>query len=354
MKKSLAEKVLSREFRNKLDRDVAPHIFLRADGRGNCGLHTARVRKAALLLCFAQLKVLGYRLQEAKNMRTKHVRALVSFWDSTGLSASEIQNRFSFLTTYCEWMGKRDVMGELSDYLPKERYVRTGIAQENRSWKHNGVDFDVVVEKAKELDERMAAMILMQHTFGLRVKESIEFKPAHSLIDGGKAIEVFLGTKGGRLRRIDMATPEQVAAMTFARLVASKHPSGRLRWPDTTWRQAQGRFYRLMRRKLGISRQQCNVTAHGLRHGNLQGGYTRRTGLPTPIEGGALGQIDWETHQAACREVAKDAGHNRSYVTGGYCGSYGHQLRGTHNSAEHPPESGNGDGDAMDINSQPE
>lgn len=50
-------------------------------------------------------------------------------------------------------------------------------------------------------------------------------------------------------------------------------------------------------------------------------------GLPSPIKGGALGQIDRETHRVAIITVSRALGHGRIDVTTGYYGSYGHALR---------------------------
>ncbi|MCK7499510.1 MAG: hypothetical protein MZW92_60780 [Comamonadaceae bacterium] len=84
--------------------------------------------------------------------------------------------------------------------------------------------------------------------------------------------------------------PQQREAPAWARAVAAKSHRGRIRWPDCTFEQAQNRFYHIVEKRLGISLEQCGVTPHGLRHSYAQRFYARRTGLPTPVQGGALGQ----------------------------------------------------------------
>ena len=79
--------------------------------------------------------------------------------------------------------------------------------------------------------------------------------------------------------------------------------------------------------KHGITKGVLGVTAHGLRHGGIQDGYERETGYPTPIKGGALGEIDRETHRVASMTVSRESGHARYDVVPTYCGSYGHALR---------------------------
>ena len=97
--------------------------------------------------------------------------------------------------------------------------------------------------------------------------------------------------------------------------------------PPSTWKQAQQRFYGLIRNRLGISKKALGVTPHGLRHGYVQDEYRELTGLPTPVEGGALGKIDRETHRSASMTVSRWVGHGRIDVTTSYYGSYGHALR---------------------------
>ena len=180
---------------------------------------------------------------------------------------------------------------------------------------------------AKSIDERLGVILAMQHFFVLRVKESIELRPALALVEDGQAIEVYLGTKGGRVRRVEIETDDQRDVFDWARRVAAEGNTKRLRWTDCTWKQAQNRFYNLVRKRLGITGKLKGITAHGLRHGYAQRRYRQQTGLPTPVEGGALGQIDRATHEAASFVVTRELGHGRKDVVTSYYGSYGHQLR---------------------------
>lgn len=53
--------------------------------------------------------------------------------------------------------------------------------------------------------------------------------------------------------------------LEWAIRIADKHGTGRVRWRDRTWKQAQGRFYRLAK-FLRITKAGLGVTAHGVRH----------------------------------------------------------------------------------------
>lgn len=329
MAKSLAEKILPVSVRDCILRTVIPFVACRANGKGVASYKTQDERRATILLAVAQLWMLGFRIRKLESLSAKHVEALVTYWHEDGLSASMLHTRLSMLRVACDWMGKRNVVKDITDYLPKEAVCRSTVVTESKAWDAKQVDPLQIIQLAKQVDERLAAMLTMQHFFGLRVKESIMLCPNKALIDGGTAIEVHEGTKGGRPRRIEIETTDQRHAIDYAREVAMKGNTKRLRWPDCTWKQAQNRFYNLVRKRLGITASDLGVTPHGLRHGFAQRDYRRQTGLPTPVEGGALGRIDREKHQMASLTTSRALGHGRIDVTTGYYGSYGHQLRGS-------------------------
>jgi site-specific recombinase XerC len=323
---SLAQRNLPKSLRDEIQRYLDAHNKFRSDGSRVASAQTQDDRSGEIFRAYARLWLLGYRIKKPESIAAKHIEALMNFWDESGVSARTIHTRLSNLRTFCNWMGKRGVVKDMKDYLTPERVMRTTIAQADLSWKAKGIDPESIIDTATEFDERFGAMLMLQHYFYLRVKESIEIRPAESLIDNGDAIELHLGTKGGRPRRIDIKTTKQRIAFDFARTVAAKGNTGRLRWTNCTWKQAQRRFYWYME-KHGITKGVLGVTAHGLRHGGIQDGYERETGYPTPIKGGALGEIDRETHRVASMTVSRESGHARYDVVPTYCGSYGHALR---------------------------
>ncbi len=327
MAKSLAEEVLPKSVRDAISRTIEPNIHLRADGKGVCSSKTQHERRQTYFLSMAQLWQLGFRIKKLESLAAKHVDALMAYWHANNLSASMLHTRRSMLSVLCNWMGKENVVKNLTDYLPAEAVRRSTVATQSKTWESNGVDPLEIIELAKQVDERFAVMLALQCHFGLRVKESIEFRPANALIDGGEAIEIHEGTKGGKPRRIPVDTPERLAVMSWARSVAITGNTKRLRWTDCTWKQAQSRFYHFIRNRLGISKKLMGVTAHGLRHGYANVFYRDETGCATPIEGGALGKITRVEHQMASLTVSRALGHGRIDVTASYYGSYGHALR---------------------------
>ncbi len=327
MAKSLAEKILPKIVIDAVLRTITPFLEKRAHKGGNASIKTQHERRSTILLCVAQLWMHGFKIRKLESLAEKHVACLVAYWHETKLSPSMLHTRLSMLRVACEWMGKRGVVKDLTDYLPAESVARSSVAKASLAWDAKEVDPVEIINLAREIDERLAVILALQHYFGLRVKESIEIRPESAVIEGGTILEIHQGTKGGRPRWIRIDSIEKREVISWARRIASSGNSKRLRWTDCTWPQAQNRFYNLARKRLGITKKALGVTAHGLRHGFAQRDYQRQTGLPTPIEGGALGRIDRETHQMACLTTSRAFGHGRIKVTAGYYGSYGHQLR---------------------------
>lgn len=333
MTQSLADKLLPTRLKVDVARILKDNNHRRAklghDGRvGAASFATQHERESIVLLCFAQLWEMGYRLKAAKSLGERHVRVLAERWSQEGLAAGTINTRVSYLSTFAAWIGKKGMVGSPADYCGKERVARSHIADRNKSWPANGKSPEEVIALARQIDERLALYLTLQHTLGLRVKESLEFRPLVSLADDGVTVEIFEGTKGGRRRSVMLDTEAKRQAMAWAMEVAKETRGGRLRWAGLTFKQARRRFHDLMERKLGITRRESGVTAHGLRHGFAQEHYRRQSGgLPTPIEGGAIGAIDRETHARAGMSTSKALGHCRVSITGAYCGSYGHGFR---------------------------
>lgn len=137
------------------------------------------------------------------------------------------------------------------------------------------------------------------------------------------ALEVYGGTKGGRPRLVPIKMPEQADVIAWVKCVAVKSPSGGIRWPEHSWMQAQRRFYYLMK-KLGLTRRELGVTAHGLRHDKAQATYRSVTGKATPIEGADPKCFDRQSHWIATLKTSGLLGHGRPAVTTYYIGSHGH------------------------------
>lgn len=346
MRTSLAQKVLPRAFREECQ-----HIFEKHNHRiysprkrvpRNCSTATRNERSTTILLCFATLFNLGFKLQSPTHLREKHIHVLCEHWSLINLAARTLHTRLSMLRVFSSWIGKSGLVRAIEFYFPGQEDLihRHTVAQMNLSWEANGINAEEVIDHAREIDEVMACCLGLQHAFGLRVKESIELNPRKATDYDRRFLYVTDGTKGGRPRFIEIKSEYQCQKLEQAIALADRHGTGRIRWPDLDWEQAQGRYYHYCG-CLGISKSGFfKVTSHGLRHEYAQKTYTDRTGLPPPISGGAPADISVDEHRRASIDVSRELGHGRIGVTTAYCGSYGHQLRGRTKSEENPSESG--------------
>ncbi len=329
MSVSLADQILPKAVIDGVHRTIEPFLRLRANGKGVCSSKTRDERQQFYLRIVAELWDQGLRIRKLESLSEKHIEALMSRWHDAGICVATLHTRLSMISVLCAYLGKRGLTKPIYRYFPDENMRRSTVVKESKAWKAKGVNVDEMIALATQVDERLGVMLALQHTLGLRVKESIELRPSHGLIDSGKTLELHQGTKGGKPRTVPVNTPERVRVLQWAISVANSGNSKRVRWPDCTWKQAQRRFYHYVNNRLGISKKDMGVTPHGLRHGYVQDAYREQTGLPTPVEGGALGKIDRETHQMASMTVSRWVGHGRIDVTTSYGGSYGHALRPT-------------------------
>lgn len=324
---SLASRILPKRLRDELERILAANVARRANGNGVCSTKTQLERRQTLSLAFGQLWEMGYRIASVGSLGERHVKALVERWDAEGLVPNTLHTRVSVLKVFSTWIGKRGLVQDIDAYLPKARIARHVATTDNKAWHARQIIPETVIEDARAADPRFAVCLELQYQLGLRVKESIELKPAQALLPDGQTLEIYEGTKGGRIRRIELNTPAKRAAFEQGREIAALNKTGRVRWPGMTWLKARRYFYHLCERQ-GITRARLGVTAHGLRHSSAQREYRLVAGYSTPVEGGAVGQITRAIHQLASSHVACHHGHGREQVSGAYCGSYGHQLRG--------------------------
>lgn len=339
---SLADQVLPKRFRDELDRilnqhNQKNHSVIRVIPRDS-SRKTRRERRNNLRLVFAELRQLGYRLESPTHLKPKHVQALCTHWLGKELAPKTIHGLFSNLRAFCRWIGKDRMIEDISVYAGgREHLQRQTAATEDLSWEASGIDVEEFLENAKQLDPRLAVMLEFQRYFGLRAKESIELRPWRATALGCDHLYVTDGTKGGKHRMIPIRSDRQRAVIEVAKELVGNRVNAQLRWPDTTWRQAQSHFYYLMA-QLGATREQLGVTAHGLRHGFLQNEYQFYAGVPAPVKAAEMLPADRMTHQKAMLAVSLEAGHFRLPATGMYCGSLGHKLRPVKNESTEQPD----------------
>jgi len=310
---------------------------------------TMHERACSLFRSFTLLRRLGYQI-DLNNLAGRHIQMLVDYWTGNARIADRcrqrgvamlerphstpyIEQQLSFLRVYADtWIGKPGMVHPLADYVDDPaRFKRSYTAKEDRSWEGNQVEFTSIVEKVEAIDPRVAAQLALQLAFGFRRKEAVMFMPhlavvpAESVPTSQHASDryaVFLrvrrGTKGGRLRFVAVRNDEQRSALDLA-LQFAPRPSSHLGHPGLSLKQSLKRFDYVMQ-KVGITKRQLGVTAHGLRHQFAHEFHFELTGVQAPVRGGDV-CADPEILKAALLEIARQLGHSRPQITNVYLGS---------------------------------
>lgn len=332
---SLADKVLTHQFLSELDQIFSIHnrkVHSRTKViPRDCSVKTAQERASNIRRTFAELNQLGYKLQSPTSLKSKHVFALAAHWQQKDLSAKTLHGLFSNLREFSRWIGKPQLVEDIGVYCGgREHLVRQVAASRDLSWEANGVDVTAFLLRVEIFDRRLWIMLSLQCYFGLRAKESIEFRPWRAAAMQPDFLCITDGTKGGRHRVVPVRTELQRKIITSAKEVVGDSLNAQLRWPDMTWRQAQAHFYHLLR-TLGVTKDKLGVTAHGLRHGFLQSEFQYYSGVPAPIKPHAVLPGSATDYQLALLATSLEAGHFRPSATTIYTGSAGHKLRSSCN-----------------------
>lgn len=251
----------------------------------------------------AQLRELGHELPSARSIKEKHVEKLVALWQAQGLAPGTIKNRLSWIRTWAGNVRKGSV-------VPKSN-ADLGVALRS-TFNGNRAGITGKAQLAM-LDERMQLAVRLQMAFGMRVEESILFRPEQAV--QGDALHMQASwCKGGRARVIPITHPRQrVLLDELASLVGtgSLVPEG-----------MKSHVYRdLLDRKTWAAGIRDK---HKHRHYYAQRRYREMTGRDCTAAGGrpfeqmtaAERRADYRARQAITREL----GHERRQITDAYLG----------------------------------
>lgn len=285
------------------------------------GIKTEELYVVQMRVMVRQLSDLNMRLQNLSELSTRHVSALIRFYEAEGLSASSLQKKITVLRRFGTWIGKPDMTPRLCDLVKDpNRAMRSYSAVESKSWSANGVDPNEIFERM-DLECSVAGLQLrLQHAFGLRPREVVMLKPMAA--DQGKNLFVTDGTKGGRARMVPIDTDEKRALLERAKEIAKGNVRGVLSVkPSMSLRQAISRYYHLAR-KVGIEKKALGVTLHGLRHEFAGSLFKQITGVEAPVNGGHLN--DEDLVRRAMQITSEQLGHSRRHAGAAYLGSKRH------------------------------
>lgn len=272
----------------------------------------------------------GYRsLPDPRNFAHRHVQTMVKVWQHEQLSPGTIQGYLSYLRALAMWVGKPGLVRKPAHYgLSPSEYQRTESADRDKSWSARSIDTDAVIAQVAEHDPRVGASMRLCLALGLRLKESVMFRPYGSVVpfeatslkpeerSADVYAEVKAGSKGGRPRWIPIDSETRRAAVEHAQTLVTGE-NAHLGDPHRDLKANLRRFAYMME-KFGITRQMLGVTAHGLRHECLNGHYEQLSGSPSPVRGG--GAVPVGIDRAARLSVAKLAGHGRRRASSAYLG----------------------------------
>ena len=262
-----------------------------------------------------ELHAMDYRILDIRQLKPKHVEALMKRWEAAGLAASTLQKRFSHLRVLCSWIGKASMLHAGAAYLnDPERFQRRYAAGYDHSWTAQGVDpLDKIAEIAED-DPDVARVLRLQYAFGLRVQEASLLSPARDALEPD-TLRVVAGTKGGRPRTVPIETEAQRALLQEAEAQARRTGHSMIP-PHYDLKQWLTRCYTVLARH-GVTRKNGLVT-HGLRHQYANDRYEELTGEPSPVRGGA--PVNARDDQAARLELTARLGHARPSITRAYYG----------------------------------
>jgi site-specific recombinase XerC len=269
---------------------------------------------------------MGFYLEDLQGIGAKHVEALVKDWYKSGLSANTMQNQLSKLRIFCDWLGKPRLIreGGVAAYLPEvdpaELKVKT-YTERSKSLSGNGIDPLEVLARAQEMDERLCVMLMMGSLFGLRRKEMLMLKPhkadqgSHLALDGNI-------TKGGRFRahmfKGDDFEIVERKVIELAKAICKKDEA--LGWPGRTFKQNENRLAHYMR-KLGLTKANCGVTLHGVRH-ELSENHALLDGLLPPVLGGTGEEMPTKQRKSIMQKISNTLGHGDTHTIGAYFGTF--------------------------------
>ena len=265
---------------------------------------TRRERSYALAQMANTLHEEGYRGLRARNLKGRHVEALVREWFRRGLSHATMKNRLAHVRWWAHKVGKPNVVKSNAGYGLRQR------SQVSDGTRRRDLDAEKLA-RVKDAHVRMA--LRLQAAFGLRREEAIKFRPRYA--DRGDHITVKASTaKGGRPRDVPVLNDEQRTVLNEARTLAG---GGAMIAPERNYAE-QKRVYMDQTKAAGLDHM------HGLRHAFALDRYEDLTGWKAPAAGGpprhALKAEKVRLDTAARLTIAAELGHSRLEIARQYLG----------------------------------
>lgn len=280
---------------------------LRNNKEGSFATHANRSER--LKLAVKELKEEGYKLKSVKNLKQKHIRALVKNWKDRGLSAGTMKNRMSDL----RWLSRKIGNPRIVERSNRDYEI------EDRKYVNNNVNIAKKLDQAdlrKVTNEHVKMSLRMQEAFGLRREEAMKIQP-HIADKGDKLVLKDSWCKGGRAREIPIRNEAQRELLNEVKAFVKEHGDKSLIPSDLSYKQHL-KAYEYQTSNVGITKN------HGLRHQYAQERYRELTGRECPKNGGLrsrqLSSEEKAIDNAARLEISEELGHGRESITAVYLG----------------------------------
>lgn len=288
-----------------------------------------------LMNAIQDLKAVRMPIQRIDQIGRSQALALVAYWaNDLGHSASTIANKLTDIRKFCELIGKigaipkREELYEALELKGVERTAlkRNQVTHWSKTWKAAGVDAPAVIATVRQDNPHEALLFELQLGFGLRVNESLSFRPLESeRVDG---VMVNLGTKGGKGRFVPiMKDPVKAAnqrdVLERAKAWAASHPKKEMGYERMSIEDARSKYYHELR-KYGINKKSMGVASHGLRHEFAADYFEDLTGHRPPAEGQESSTWFKENRDLvdhAYKKVSEALGHWRKDISTAYLSS---------------------------------
>lgn len=273
-------------------------------GTGEGSFATRVQRHRGLQLIARELKALGYKLSGARSLKPKHIEGLVARWQAAELDGRTIKNRMAWVRWWAAKAHKASVVPRGNADL--------GIAHEHRPFKNRA--HATPPEKLQQLPhEWMRAALKLQMAFGLRLEESLKFRP--DVADKGEHVTMQASwCKGGRARTMPIFHDRQRAVLDEVRDLVGQ---GSLIPEGMTYKAARDELEGRTR-AIGIRNM------HGHRHWHAQWRYRFLTGWHCPAKGGKTYENMTRGERAADYRarmiISGELGHGRISITDVYLG----------------------------------
>jgi site-specific recombinase XerC len=286
---------------------------------------TRQERSQFLRRLFRDLKLKGgfKMVPDPRNLGQRHIHAMVQVWQRERLAPATIQAYLCFLRRLAMWMGKHGFVRGPAQYgLSLQEYQRHENAQRDKSWSAQGIASDELLAQVCAYDPRVGSSLKLMQAFGLRRKESVQFRPFEHVMpfaETGLPVSqqqadryVWVKGKGGRVRWLPLSLPAQLAALESAQEVVTSRDA-HLGAPDRDLKRNLRRLEYVLE-KFGITLRERGITGHGLRHEELNDKYEGVAGVASPVRGG--GPVAPALDREARLAVSRLAGHARMRASG--------------------------------------